>query len=691
MQTSPDQAKDRHGLTLVASLTLVSLVTLSLIGLVVARRVVMTQDRRLFAERAKEAAVLLSGATHSAESYLPILGAIGGRADDASSTAAFAIAAASLSEARTTTLAVVAPRDGSPTVVAAVGPSAVPGMPLIGDRLAVVQRALAAGAMVSGIIHDGVATKLMLAEPAAQVPGVVAFRETLITPQVPVPAEPGSAFQELRASVYAAERPTADTLILTTEESPNLPGHVQRMSLSVGADRWTLLLSARRPLVANVSRVAPYVLLGVGLLIAVLAAGVIEVLARRRRFAEDLVEQRTRALRAARIEADKANEAKNEFLSRMSHELRTPLNAVLGFGQLLEMDPLTPEQRSSVAQIMRGGRHLLDLINEVLDISRIESGHIALSPEPVEVDEVIASAMAFMAPVATQAGITMRVESAGDAGAFVFADRQRVQQILLNLLSNAVKYNRRNGTVVVDYERVDNKIRIDVSDEGPGIADKDLVAVFAPVERPTQSETAVEGTGIGLSLSRQLAEAMQGSLDVTSTVGAGSTFSLTLPRAEPPSLDLTDSGPTVDTSAPSGTPVSTAAGARTILHVEDNPANLELVERILSRRPNLALVGAADGHAGLEAAWSQRPALVLLDLHLPDMDGAEVLRTLKADPRTADIPVIIVTADGSRERKQRLLRAGAAGYLSKPVDVGRLMKLIDKFADATYVPGVAGC
>ena len=379
------------------------------------------------------------------------------------------------------------------------------------------------------------------------------------------------------------------------------------------------------------------------------------------------------AQRRAREAAEEANRSKTEFLSRMSHELRTPLNAVLGFAQLLELDDLSPDQRESVADILKAGRHLLDLIDEVLDITRIEAGRLSLSQEPVPVRDLILETLRLMRPVAETSGIHLAPPSADGCDGYVLADRQRLKQILLNLLSNAVKYNRPGGTVAVSCEPVgDDRLAIDVADTGPGIRPEQVPLIFTPFERLGAEHSDVEGTGIGLALSRRLAEAMGGSLDLTTAAGRGSTFRVELAVAEGPveRYERLSGGP----GGP--TPPSSAAG--TVLYIEDNLINLKLVERILRQRGGVQVIGAMQGRLALELAREHRPALVLLDLHLPDMDGEEVLRQLRDDPATATIPVVMVSADATRGQIQRLLAAGAAAYLTKPIDVPEMLRLLEE-------------
>jgi PAS domain S-box-containing protein len=393
------------------------------------------------------------------------------------------------------------------------------------------------------------------------------------------------------------------------------------------------------------------------------------------------VDDRRRAEEAqhqAQEVAEAANHSKNEFLSRMSHELRTPLNAVLGFGQLLELESLTDDQHESVDQILKGGRHLLDLINEVLDISRIEAGELALSPEAVLARELIQDAVDLIRPIAEQHGIQLSVDPAGACDSFVFTDRQRAKQVLLNLLSNAVKYNRPRGTVAVTCEQPnDTRLRVMVIDTGPGIGPERLGRIFTPFDRLGAEATEVEGTGIGLALSKRLTEAMGGILTVTSTPGQGSTFAVELPRVEGPVERYErlggDAEPVAEVTAP----------RHKVLHVEDNLSNLKLVERIVARRGDIEVVAAIQGGLALELAHEHRPVLVLLDVHLPDISGETVLQRLRDDPVTASTPVVVISADATPGQIQRLLAAGATAYLTKPIDVPELHRVLD---DALSLP-----
>jgi CheY-like chemotaxis protein len=379
-------------------------------------------------------------------------------------------------------------------------------------------------------------------------------------------------------------------------------------------------------------------------------------------------------IREAKEVAERANGAKDEFLSRMSHELRTPMNAVLGFAQILEMEDPTPDQRESVRQILAAGRHLLGLIDEVLDVSRIATGRLSLSSEPVSVTDALTEAADLIRPLAVERGIRLRIDDAN--GLHVQADHQRLKQVLLNLLSNGVKYNREGGDILVTWEHVTpDRLAIRVADTGIGIASEAMARLFDPFDRLGAEMSGVEGTGLGLALSKGLIEAMGGTVKAESEAGAGSAFTIELNLAEP-QVDRFERE-WGGHEAPSGrlTP------SRTILYIEDNLSNLRLIERIISDRPQIRLLSAMQASLGLELARDHLPDLILLDLHLPDMAGEEALRRLREDPRTRTIPVVMISADATQAQINRLLAAGADEYLTKPLDVARFLQTVEAMLD----------
>ena len=363
--------------------------------------------------------------------------------------------------------------------------------------------------------------------------------------------------------------------------------------------------------------------------------------------------------------AERANRAKSDFLSRMSHELRTPLNAILGFGQLLQTSPLAPDDTESVEQILKGGRHLLDLINEVLDIARIESHALPLSIEPVSVHEVVRESVDLVLPLAAKRGVAVHASGSGPAP-FVLADRQRLKQAMLNLLSNAVKYNREGGSATVSVDRMAGSITIRVSDTGPGLRSEDRERLFSPFDRLGAERTGIEGTG--LALTKALVEGMGGSIGVESEIGTGSTFWLALPPAEAPSY--------IEEPARSVPP--SELGTHTILCIDDNPSNLTLIDRILASRPEVRLLKAFQGSMGLDLAREHHPDLIVVDVHLPDISGEQVIRSLANGPTTGRTPVIVTSADATQKQRKRLLAAGATEYLSKPLNVRRFLAAVDE-------------
>jgi len=377
-------------------------------------------------------------------------------------------------------------------------------------------------------------------------------------------------------------------------------------------------------------------------------------------------------IRQASDQAEKANRAKSEFLSRMSHELRTPLNAILGFTQLLELEKTTPSQAESIEHISRAGRHLLSLINEVLDVARLEAGRLALHIEPIQVSEFLRSTVDLIGPLAQRHEITLAIDNGNSLGEMhVLADRQRLKQVLLNLLSNAVKYNRRGGSISVALSMQPfERLRISVVDTGSGISSEKMARLFIPFERLGAESTEIEGTGIGLALSRGIMDALDGDLGVESIEGQGSTFWVELPMAdEPPPL-----APILQ--APPILPPLPTIRASTLLYIEDQDLNLRLVERILVQHPEYKLISTMQGRLGLEFAREHRPDLILLDLNLPDIPGEEVLARIKADPDIRGIPVIMVSADAMGDRIEKLLSSGASNYLTKPYKVAEFLRVI---------------
>ena len=388
--------------------------------------------------------------------------------------------------------------------------------------------------------------------------------------------------------------------------------------------------------------------------------------------------QRATELEAAKLAADQANQAKSEYLSRMSHELRTPLNAILGFGQLLEGDVSSPEDVESVDQILKAGRHLLEMINELLDIARIEAGRMRISPEPVLVSELLKDCVQLIRPLAEERHIQMEGDFPESSDQHVLADRQRIKQVVLNLLSNAIKYNRNNGRVTLSCELMaEDQLRIKIQDTGAGITHENMSRLFSPFERLESDYPRVEGTGLGLALSKRLIELMGGKIGVESNLGEGSLFWIELSSVAAPIAAVERALLDIAAEPP---PHGTAAGTqKTVLYIEDNLSNMRLIERILSQRSNVKLIAAMQGNLGLDLARQHVPDLILLDLNLPDIPGLEVLLRLRAEPGTSQTPVIIISADATPGEIERVRAAGARDYLTKPFNVGTFLRVLNGY------------
>jgi PAS domain S-box-containing protein len=380
-------------------------------------------------------------------------------------------------------------------------------------------------------------------------------------------------------------------------------------------------------------------------------------------------------LQLAKAEAERANLAKSDFLSSMSHELRSPLNAILGFAQLLDSGtpPPTHSQKDCVDQIMQAGWYLLELINEILDLALIESGKLSMSSEPVSLAEVLADCQGMIEPQARKSGITVNFSQFQHA-LFVKADRTRAKQIFINLLSNAIKYNRVGGSVEVTCtERADHRVRVTVRDTGGGLPSDKLALLFQPFNRLGQEGGIEEGTGIGLVVCKRLVELMGGAIGAESRVGVGSEFWVELKACQPPVMAAPAAPATA--TAPAETPAGQPQ--TTVLCVEDNPANLLLVARLLARRPDIRLISAKDGRSGVELARSALPDVILMDINLPGVSGLTALRILSSDPGTAHIPVLALSANAMPRDIQKGLDAGFFRYLTKPIRLEEFMLALD--------------
>jgi PAS domain S-box-containing protein len=395
-----------------------------------------------------------------------------------------------------------------------------------------------------------------------------------------------------------------------------------------------------------------------------------------RKQAEDALHETNTALEAARAAAEKANRAKSEFLSSMSHELRTPLNAVLGFAQLMASEVPAPaaHQQRSIDQILKGGWYLLRLINEILDLAMIESGKVTMSQEAMSLTDVLQDCKGMIEPQAEKRGISLTFPKA-DNLFYVHADRTRVKQVMINLLSNAIKYNTTGGSVIVQcVVRGKDRVRISVKDTGAGLGPEQLAQLFQPFNRIGQEQSAEEGTGIGLVVTKQLVELMGGMIGVESGVGIGTVFWVELDAATAPTLALDSLD---DVALQRRTELRKGAEQPTLLYVEDNPANLALVEQLIARRGDLKLLTAIDGHIGIELARAYLPDVILMDINLPGISGYGALKILNEDPATAHIPVLALSANAVPRDIEKGLEAGFFRYLTKPIRVREFMDALD--------------
>ena len=407
----------------------------------------------------------------------------------------------------------------------------------------------------------------------------------------------------------------------------------------------------------------------------------------RKRFERALQESNVE-LESAKSAAEKANLAKSDFLSSMSHELRSPLNAILGFAQLMESaSPLpTGTQSESIGQILQAGWHLLKLINEILDLAVIESGKVSLSSESVSLSEVMSECQAMMEPQAQKHGIAMKFPEFNNGPLYVMADRTRLKQIIINLLSNAIKYNKKHGTVVVKCTvSGPERTRISVADTGAGLSPEKLAQLFQPFNRLGQEAAGVAGTGIGLVVTKRLAELMEGVLGVESTVGSGSVFWCELVSTGAPQLDIRSG----EVEAYVQKPLPAGAPQRVLLYIEDNPANMKLVEQLIGRYPDFKLLTAVNGILGIEMARTTKPQVILMDVNLPGISGIEALKMLREDPLTAHIPVVALSANAMPRDIAVGLELGFFRYLTKPIKVKEFMDTLNEameFAERTAAP-----
>ena len=398
---------------------------------------------------------------------------------------------------------------------------------------------------------------------------------------------------------------------------------------------------------------------------------------------DHVLQENTVELEKAKAIAEKANLAKSDFLSSMSHELRSPLNAILGFAQLMDTGSPVPTstQKGSIDQILHAGWYLLELINEILDLAVIESGRLSLSLEPVSLCDVITECQAMIEPLAEKRGISMSFPQFDNA-CHVRADRTRLKQVLVNLLSNAIKYNQPKGAVVVDCAlSTSGRVRISVSDTGAGLSPEKLMQLFQPFNRLGQEAGGEEGTGIGLVVSKRLVELMEGLIGAESIVDNGSVFWIELNAdADPHASHVKDaSAAVIGTVIPAN-----RLRPRLLLYVEDNPANLKLIEQLIARRPDLRLLTAQNGRDGITLARGYFPDVILMDINLPGINGIETMKILRLDPATAHIPIVALSANAIPRDIEMGLEAGFFRYLTKPIKVNEFLETLNeviKFAE----------
>jgi PAS domain S-box-containing protein len=402
----------------------------------------------------------------------------------------------------------------------------------------------------------------------------------------------------------------------------------------------------------------------------------------------DLVlQENTLELQKAKAIAEKANLAKSDFLSSMSHELRSPLNAILGFAQLMDSDtpPPTPSQKGSIDQILHAGWYLLELINEILDLAVVESGRLSISLEPVSLPDVMTECQAMIEPQAQKRGIRITYPHFGRP-CYIKADHTRVKQVLINLLSNAIKYNQSGGSVMVDCELTPSgRVRISVKDSGAGLSPENMAQLFQPFNRLGQETGGEEGTGIGLVVSKRLVELMHGMIGVESTVGTGSLFWIELLAEEDPHAGYIKAAINMRPAAP----MPAGVRSRLLLYVEDNPANLKLIEQLIARRPEIRLLTAQNGPDGIQLARACMPDAILMDINLPGINGIDAMKILRQDPTTAHIPIVALSANAIPRDIEKGLQAGFFRYLTKPIMVNQFLETLNEVMELAGTDGGA--
>lgn len=641
-----------------------------------AGQLVDNQERRLLEERTAEVALLLESSLRG--SFQEALGTLAASAQQ--SPEAFALSAQRLAETpNVTTVAVVADSgSGGWVVTSSAGTGLAKGESVAGPRLDLVERA---GAVLrSGFVAGGDQPKLavVMTVPQAVAPlagpasgNTVAYVEIAVDPHQSASVTDKEPFHELRAALYLGDRQDPSKLVVTTTNKLPIPGNTVHKTVTVGADDWLLVAAARQPLAGNLLHNVPWLLAVALLLVGVAMVGTVEAIGRGRDSAMRQVAARTKDLEDSLRELRAAQQAKSEFLSNMSHELRTPLNAIIGFSDLMTREPVdaaAPDRTSVpsewVEHINASGRHLLELINDILDLAKVEAGRIDLHCEALDLKPVVGAAVAALRPLMVRKGLEL-VQDIGPVA--VSADRVRLRQILDNLLSNAIKFTADGGRIDVTARRVGDEVQFSVSDTGVGIAPEDHERVFEEFQQVGDRGSRASGTGLGLALTRRLVLAHGGAITVESELGKGSRFTVTLPAAE---------SPTQPDPAASRTPDAEVenAAAGSVLVIEDDVAAVRLLRTYLEHA-GYAVRVAGNGPTGLADATSDPPDAIVLDVILPGIDGWEVLRRIKLDPRTWSVPVVMVTVVAEQEVG---LALGAVDYLVKPIDPAVLVDILGR-------------
>jgi signal transduction histidine kinase/CheY-like chemotaxis protein len=640
-----------------------------------AGQLVSNQERRLLQERTGEVALLLQSSMQSAfRDMVNTLVTSAQKSPEAFTRSAQELAATP----NVRTVAAIA--DAGPggwVVKSAAGSGLTAGQAISGPRLDLVRNA---GPLLrSDIVEIGREQQLAVVKAVPDAVESLAGADSAtmaVYVEITIDTHQGAAvtssepFHELRAAVYIGTQQDPAKLVVTTTDHLPIAGDTMTKTITVGADDWLLVTSARQPLAGPLLHNVPWVLAVALLLVGLAMSGTIEAVARARDRAMQLVTERTADLQNSLHELRVAQQAKSEFLSNMSHELRTPLNAIIGFSDLMTREPSdagAPDRTSVpsewVEHINASGMHLLDLINDILDLAKVESGRIDLDPEPLALQPVIAAAVATLRPLMVRKKLSI-IEDIDEVA--VSADKVRFRQIIDNLLSNAIKFTPEGGRIEVSTRRGDNQVLIDVSDTGVGIAPEDQERVFDEFQQVGDRGSRTSGTGLGLALARRLVIAHGGTISVQSTIGAGSRFTVALPAAELPDADQ----PTV---APLP-PVTGQTSMGTVLVIEDDVAAVRLLRAYLEKA-GYAVRVAGDGPTGLAEAMSNPPDAIVLDVILPGIDGWELLRRIKLDPRSESIPVVMVTVVDEQEVG---LALGAVDYLVKPINPSVLLGILRK-------------